>query len=72
MLQDETNEETQELKRVVTRQAQVIRHLKDGNQIIYFPDGAITVTDHRRGIWKTTNALGVVRERNVRTGVVKD
>lgn len=46
--------------------------MTDGNQIIYFPDGSITVTDHRRGIWRTTNSLGVVRERNVRTGVVKD
>lgn len=40
--------------------------------MIYFPDGTITTTDHRRGIWKTTNHLGVVRERNLRTGVVKD
>ena len=57
---------------MITRSAQVIRHLKDGNQVIYFPDGTITVTDHRRGIWRTTNHLGVVRERHLRTGVVKD
>lgn len=65
-------EERDEIQRTVTRQAQVIRQLRDGNQIIYFPDGTITVTDHRRGIWRTTNHLGVVRERNVRTGIVKD
>jgi len=35
-------------------------------------DGTITKTDHRRGTWTTTNAIGVVRERNLRTGVVKD
>ena len=50
----------------------MIRHLKDGNQVIYYPDGTITTTDHRRGIWRTTNHLGVVRERNLRTGIVKD
>jgi len=46
--------------------------MKDGNQIIYLKDGTITKTDHRRGIWTTTNAAGVVRERNLRTGVVRD
>jgi hypothetical protein len=35
-------------------------------------DGTITKTDHRRGIWTTINALGVVRERNLRTKVIKD
>jgi len=72
VLSDDTQDEKQEVQRVITRQAQVIRHLKDCNQIIYFPDGTITTTDHRRGIWRTTNHLGVVRERNARTGVVKD
>lgn len=72
MLGNDTNEEEKEVQRTVTRQAQVIRLLKNGNQIIYFPDGSITTTDHRRGIWRTTNHLGVVRERNLRTGVVRD
>ena len=72
VLANDTSEEKTETMRVVTRQAQVIRHLSDGNQVIYFPDGTITATDHRRGIWRTTNHLGVVRERSVRTGVVKD
>ena len=35
-------------------------------------DGTITKTDHRRGIWTTTNSVGVVRQRNLRTGIVKD
>jgi hypothetical protein len=58
--------------RVVTRQGQMIRHLQDGNQIIYYTDGTITTTDHRRGIWTTTNPLGVIRERNLRQKSVKD
>lgn len=40
--------------------------------MIYFPDGTITKTDHRRGIWKTINIFGVVRERNLRLNTVKD
>ena len=59
--------------RTVTRdEGSIIRYLKDGNQIIYFKDGTITKTDHRRGIWTTVNTKGVVRERNVRSKVVKD
>lgn len=58
--------------RTITREGSLIRYLKDGNQIIYLKDGTITKTDHRRGIWTTTNALGVVRERNLRTKVVSD
>jgi hypothetical protein len=59
--------------RTVTRdEGSVIRYFKDGNQIIYFRDGTITSTDHRRGIWTTINAKGVTRERNVRSKIVKD
>ncbi len=58
--------------RTVTREGSLIRYLKDGNQIIYMRDGTITKTDHRRGIWTTINSLGVVRERNLRTKVIKD
>lgn len=58
--------------RTVTREGSLIRYLNDGNQIIYLRDGTITKTDHRRGIWTTTNAIGVVRERNLRTGAVRD
>jgi hypothetical protein len=72
VISTEATDNSQEYQRVITRQAQLIRHLKDGNSIIYFPDGTITTTDHRRGIWRTTNPLGVVRERNVRTGQVSD
>ena len=72
VLADDERDDKKEVRRIVTRQAQVISELRDGNSIIYFPDGTITETDIRRGIWRTTNHLGVVRERNVRTGAVKD
>lgn len=59
--------------RTVTRdEGSIIKYMKDGNQIIYFVDGTITKTDHRRGIWTTINSKGVIRERNVRTKIVKD
>lgn len=35
-------------------------------------DGTITKTDIRKGIWTTINPIGIVRERNLRTGVVHD
>ena len=72
MISQDESQDQKEVQRTITRQGQLIRQLKDGNQIIYFPDGTITTTDHRRGIWKTTNPLGVVRERNLRQGTVKD
>ena len=69
---DNVEQESSETMRVVTRQGHLIRHLKDGNQIIYLPDGTITTTNHRRGIWTTTNPHGIIRERNVRQRTVKD
>jgi len=50
----------------------MVRELADGNQILCFKDGTITYTDHRRGLWKTINDKGIVRERNLRTSVVQD
>jgi hypothetical protein len=66
VLQEERTEDEVEVSRTVTRQGVVIKCLKDENRIIYFPDGSITKTDHRRGVWRTTNIHGVVRERNLR------
>jgi hypothetical protein len=71
-VQADVGDETPEISRTVTRQGACIRYLKDGNQVIYLRDGTITTTNHRRGIWTTINTLGVVRERNLRTGVVQD
>jgi hypothetical protein len=50
----------------------VIKQFKNGNSEIYFKDGTITKTDHRRGIWKTVNPQGVSRVRNLRLGTVED
>jgi hypothetical protein len=58
--------------RTVTREGALIRFLQDGNKIIYLRDGTVTKTDIRKGIWTTTNPIGVVRERNLRTGAVCD
>ena len=58
--------------RTVTREGALIIEYKDGSQINYLKDGTITQCDHRRGIWTTTNVAGVVRERNVRTQIVRD
>ena len=52
--------------RTVTRNGVVIRKLQDGTQVMYFQDGTITELDTRRGIWKITNSMGIVRERNLR------
>jgi hypothetical protein len=35
---------TKDLMRIVTRDGSLIRHLPDGNQVIYLPDGTITRT----------------------------
>jgi 1-acyl-sn-glycerol-3-phosphate acyltransferase len=60
----------QEVSRVVTRSAVIIKTQKDGNKVIYFPDGTITRTDLKQGIWVTTNPKGVVRERNLKLNSV--
>jgi hypothetical protein len=72
VLEEERVGEEVEISRLITRQGVVIRTLKDDNKVIYFPDGTITKSDHRRGIWRTTNPKGIVRERNLRSQVVND
>jgi hypothetical protein len=69
---DGIDTEQNEVMREITRQGSLIRHLQDGNKIIYLSDGTITKSDIRRGIWTTTNPAGVVRERNVRNNSCKD
>jgi hypothetical protein len=39
---------------------------------MYYQDGTITEMDTRRGLWKITNAQGVVRERNLRKKTATD
>ena len=71
-MQADIGDSEQEIMRTVTRDGACILHLEGGNQIIYLRDGTITEINHRKGVWKTTNALGIIRERNVRTGVIRD
>ena len=40
--------------------------------MLYFPDGTITYTDNKRGIWSTVNPKGILRERNIRSGTAFD
>ena len=61
-----------EKKRVITTNSEVIRYLDDDNFIIYYPDGTITSSDKRRGIWYTTNSLGVKRTRKIKDGIILD
>jgi len=44
----------------------------DGNTIIYFPDGTLTYTDKRKGIWYTINPQGVKRVRKIQDGTICD
>jgi len=46
--------------------------MADGNFIIYFPDGTITSTDMRKGIWTTSNAKGVKRIRKTKGRIILD
>lgn len=39
---------------------------------IYFPDGTITQTDKRKGVWTTTNTKGIKRVRKFKDSVVYD
>jgi hypothetical protein len=72
VLQEELSTDSQEVSRLVTRQAVVIKTLKDGNKVMYFPDGTITRTNLKQGIWVTTNPKGIVRERTLKNGSIKD
>ena len=57
---------------MITRDRSLIKHMSDDNQIIYLSDGTITTTDHKKGIWKTVNSKGIVRERNLRKNSCED
>jgi len=39
---------------------------------IFYPDGTITTTDKRKGVWFTVNALGVKRVRKLQDNLVYD
>lgn len=61
-----------EKKRLITTNGEIIRFLDDDNFIIYYPDGTITSSDKRRGIWYTVNKYGVRRTRKLKDGVIQD
>lgn len=61
-----------EKKRIITVNGEIIRFLDDDNFIIYYPDGTITTSDKRRGIWYTINPLGVKRTRKLKDGIILD
>ena len=72
VIEEENLSVEEDVSRLVTRNGVIVRTMKDDNKIIYFTDGTITKTDHRRGIWRTTNSKGIVRERNLRTQTFPD
>jgi hypothetical protein len=61
-----------EEKRIITMNSEIIKFMGDGNFIIYFPDGSLTYSDKRKGIWYTINSKGVKRIRKVSDGTIMD
>lgn len=41
----------------------MIKYFGDENMSIYYPDGSVTYTDKRKGIWYTVNTKGIKRVR---------
>ena len=72
MVQDQLPDNLIEIKRIITTNGEIIKHMGDGNFIIYFADGSLTYSDKRRGIWYTINSVGVKRTRKVTGGIVID
>lgn len=67
-----TGSEAPETHRVITFFGEVIRYLDDENIVIYYPDGTITSSDKRRGLWYTTNTNGVKRTRRIKDSIIFD
>jgi hypothetical protein len=65
LVQDQLPDNLVEIKRIITTNGEIIKHMADGNFIIYFPNGTLTYSDKRRGIWYTINQHGVKRNRKV-------
>ena len=72
VIHDTVQNSSIEKSRLITRSGQVIRYMADGNFQIFYPDGALTVQDRRKGIWTTTNPKGVRRSRKLRDNTVQD
>jgi hypothetical protein len=39
---------------------------------IYYPDGTVTITDKRKGVWYTINTVGIKRVRKLKDNLVYD
>jgi len=65
LVQDQLPDNLVEVKRLITTDGVVIKHMADGNFITYFPDGSLTFSDKRKGIWFTINPKGVKRVRRL-------
>lgn len=50
----------------------MIRYFLDGNMQIFYPDGTITTTDKRKGLWVTVNPKGIKRVRKLQDNLVYD
>lgn len=72
LVQDQLPDNLIESKRIITTNGEIIKHMGDGNFIIYFSDGSLTYSDKRRGVWYTINPSGVKRIRKVQGGIVED
>lgn len=70
--QDSLPANLQEKSRLITRNGQVIRYFLDGNMQIFYPDGTVTTTDKRKGVWYTVNPKGVKRVRKLQENQVYD
>ena len=57
---------------MITRSGQIIRYFLDGNMQILYPDGSVTSTDKRKGVWFTVNPKGVKRVRKLKDNLVYD
>lgn len=72
VIEEEKSTASPEVSRMVTRECVIIKTLKDENKVMYFPDGTITHTDLKHGVWRSINPKGVYRERNVRANTAFD
>lgn len=70
--QDSLPANLQEKSRLITRNGQVVRYFLDGNMQIFYPDGQVTTTDKRKGVWYTVNTRGVRRVRKLQENQIYD
>lgn len=72
LVQDQEMDSQIENQRIITTTGEIIKHMGDGNFIIYYTDGTLTYSDKRRATWYTINSQGVKRVRKLKGRVVTD